>query len=191
MDTRKVIEEEILLEFGTAGIGRFGGPILMYESILVGKESATAGCIEHLRICIQGIPRRRGGHSEDITSVLVPNCQGRRNEIGSLWPRTTASGRPQLGQRRCESLELGHVLNLHRIDGLQFTDTAISLAFMRALPSLGTAMARMIKMIAMTIRSSISEKPRARRRLRNCSMTTIMTRNLVAACTPRFTTLPN
>ena len=42
--------------------------------------------------------------------------------------------------------------------------TAISLAFMRALPSLGTAMARIIKMIAITIRSSISEKPRARRR---------------------------
>jgi hypothetical protein len=70
---QKGYEEEILLEFGTAGIGRFSGPILMYESILVGKEGAAAGRIEHLRICIQGIPRRRGGHSEDIT-VLVPNC---------------------------------------------------------------------------------------------------------------------
>src|SRR5580698_8403160 len=60
--------------------------------------------------------------------------------------------------------------------------TAISLAFMRALPNLGTAMARIIKMIAMTIRSSISEKPRARRRFENCTMTIIMTRNLVAAC---------
>src|ERR1700691_3706107 len=59
--------------------------------------------------------------------------------------------------------------------------TAISLAFMRALPSLGTAIARMIRMIAITIRSSISEKPRARRRLQSCSMTIIMTRNLARA----------
>src|SRR5580658_8233425 len=58
--------------------------------------------------------------------------------------------------------------------------TAISLAFMRALPNLGTAIARIIRMIAITIRSSISEKPAARR-LRSCSMTSIMTRNSLLA----------
>src|SRR5580704_5206445 len=60
--------------------------------------------------------------------------------------------------------------------------TAISFAFMRALPSLGTAIARIIKMMAITIKSSISEKPRARRRFGNCTISTIMTRNVVVAC---------
>jgi len=41
----------------------------------------------------------------------------------------------------------------------------------------------MIKMIAMTINNSISEKPNERRRLvRDCSMTLIMTRNDGSAC---------
>src|ERR1035438_3921132 len=55
-------------------------------------------------------------------------------------------------------------------------NTAISLAFILALPSLGTAMARIIRMIAITIRSSMSEKPREpRRRRQDCRMTLIMT----------------
>src|SRR5258708_21567817 len=62
--------------------------------------------------------------------------------------------------------------------------TAISLAFILALPSLGTAMARMIRMIAITINISISEQPRLLppRRKQGCFITLIMTRNVGQAC---------
>src|ERR1700733_13453069 len=44
-----------LLEFGTTGVGSFGGPILVNESILVGKKGPPAGRIEHLGIRVEGV----------------------------------------------------------------------------------------------------------------------------------------
>src|SRR3984885_6336761 len=94
-----------LLEFGTACVGGFSGPILMNESVLVRKESAAARRVEDLRIRVESVARRRSCHGEKVP-VLVADCERARNQVGSLRSRSAAGRRPQLGQRSCKPLEL-------------------------------------------------------------------------------------
>jgi hypothetical protein len=60
-----------LLEFRTAGIGGFGGPILMDDHVLIAVECATARGVVYLGICIQGVARRRGCHGENVSVLLT------------------------------------------------------------------------------------------------------------------------
>jgi hypothetical protein len=44
-----------LLEFGTAGVGGFGGPILVNDHVLVAVEGAPAGRVVYLGIRVESV----------------------------------------------------------------------------------------------------------------------------------------
>jgi hypothetical protein len=109
-----------LFEFGAAGVGRLGGPILVDSHALIHKECPAPAAVVGFRVHIQRITRRRGGHGENV-AVLIAACQAARNQVGGLWSGASAGRWSKLGQRGGVSSELGHVLGLHAGDCLYFT----------------------------------------------------------------------
>src|ERR1022692_1184827 len=97
-----------LLEFGTAGVGRFGGPILADGHALIAIERPAAGAVVGFRIHIQGVALRCRGHNEGV-AVLVAGCKAAGNQVGGLRAGASAGRWSKLGQRGGVSPELGVV----------------------------------------------------------------------------------
>src|SRR5580692_11505890 len=120
-ECQKRYVEAKLLDLGATGVGRFRGPILMVGHVLVGVERTAPRGIENFGIRSQRITGRRSGKGESVTVLIAASeCAG--NQIGSLRSGSPTSGRPQLVESRSKAPELGHVLGLHGVDGLQFTN---------------------------------------------------------------------